>query len=92
VASLVLLNVLGYAVKFTLEKRTINVTTARQAGGRCGVRVRDSGIGIPAGAMSGIFDAFEQGGVNVTRQYGVLGLWLAVCKALDELHQGSIRA
>jgi signal transduction histidine kinase len=56
------------------------------------VRVRDSGIGIPAEAISGIFDAFEQGGMNVTRQYGGLGLGLTICKALVELHQGSIRA
>jgi signal transduction histidine kinase len=56
------------------------------------VRVQDSGIGITAEAISTIFDAFEQGGMNVTRQYGGLGLGLTVCKALVELHQGSIRA
>ena len=88
----VMRNVLENAVKFSLEKSTIKVTTARQAGGRWEVRVRDSGIGISAEAMSGIFDAFEQGGMNVTRQYGALGLGLTVSKALVELHHGSIRA
>ena len=88
----VMRNVLESAVKFSLEKSTIKVTTARQAGGRWEVRVRDSGIGISAEAMSGIFDAFEQGGMNVTRQYGALGLGLTVSKALVELHHGSIRA
>jgi signal transduction histidine kinase len=88
----VLRNVLENAVKFSLEKGTINVTRGRQAGGPWEVRVRDSGIGIPAEAMPGIFDAFEQAGVNVTRQYGGLGFGLAVCKALVELDQGSIRA
>jgi signal transduction histidine kinase len=88
----VLRNVLENAIKFTPEKGTINITTARQAGGRWEVRVRDSGIGISPEAMPGIFDAFEQGVVNITRQYGGLGLGLAVCKALVELHQGSIRA
>ena len=88
----VLRNVLENAVKFSLEKSTIKVTTARQAGGRWEVRVQDSGIGITAEAISTIFDAFEQGGMNVTRQYGGLGLGLTVCKALVELHQGSIRA
>jgi signal transduction histidine kinase len=39
-----------------------------------------------------IFDAFEQGGVNVTRRFGGLGLGLAICKALVELHRGSIGA
>jgi signal transduction histidine kinase len=88
----VLRNVLENAIKFTPEKGTVRVTTARQAGGRWEVRVRDSGIGIPAEAMPVIFDAFEQGGVKVRRQYGGLGLGLAICKAIVELHQGSIRA
>jgi signal transduction histidine kinase len=88
----VLRNVLENAIKFTPEKGTVRVTTARQAGGRWEVRVRDSGIGIPAEAMPVIFDAFEQGGVKVSRQYGGLGLGLAICKAIVELHQGSIRA
>jgi signal transduction histidine kinase len=88
----VLRNVLENAVKFSLEKSMIKVTTARQAGGRWEVRVRDSGIGIPAERISGIFDAFEQGGMNVTRKYGGLGIGLTACKALVELHQGSIRA
>ena len=85
-------NVLENAIKFTPEKGTIWVSTARQGGGRWEVRVRDSGIGIPAEAMPVIFDAFEQGAVNVSRQYAGLGLGLAICKAIVELHQGSIRA
>jgi PAS domain S-box-containing protein len=88
----VLRNVLENAIKFTPEKGTIWVSTARQGGGRWEVRVRDSGIGIPAEAMPVIFDAFEQGAVNVSRQYGGLGLGLAICKAIVALHQGSIRA
>jgi PAS domain S-box-containing protein len=53
----VLRNVLENAIKFTPEKGTIRVTTARQLDGRWEVRVRDSGIGIPAEAMPVIFDA-----------------------------------
>jgi PAS domain S-box-containing protein len=85
-------NVLENAIKFTPEMGTISVKTARLAGGGWEVRVRDSGIGIPAEAMPVIFNAFEQGDANVNRQYGGLGLGLAVCKALVELHHGTIRA
>ena len=88
----VLWNVLVNAMKFTPEKGTIRVTTARQIGGRWEVRVQDSGIGIPVEALPRIFDAFEQGSLNVTRQFGGLGLGLAISKALLELHHGSIRA
>jgi signal transduction histidine kinase len=88
----VLRNVLENAIKFTPRNGTISVTIARQASGRWEVRVQDSGIGIPSEAMPAIFDAFEQGSMTVTRQYGGLGLGLAVCKTLIELHRGSIHA
>jgi signal transduction histidine kinase len=85
-------NVLENAIKFTPEKGTIRVTTAPLAHGRWEMRVRDSGIGIPEEALRRIFDAFEQASANVTRQFGGLGLGLAVSKALVELHRGTIRA
>jgi signal transduction histidine kinase len=74
----VLWNVLINAIKFSPENGTIRVTTARQAGGRWEVRVQDNGIGISVEALPRIFDAFEQGGVKVTRQFGGLGLGLAI--------------
>jgi PAS domain S-box-containing protein len=88
----VLSNVLRNAVKFTPEQGAIRVTSARLGSGRCEVRVCDSGIGIPAGVLPHIFDAFEQGDARVTRQFGGLGLGLTIAKALVELHGGSIRA
>ncbi len=40
-------------------------------------RVRDSSFGIRVEALARIFDAFEQGGVNVTRKFRGLELGLA---------------
>jgi PAS domain S-box-containing protein len=85
-------NVLENAIKFTPEDGTIRITTAPKADGQWEMRVRDSGIGIPEEALRRIFDAFEQASASVTRQFGGLGLGLAVSKALVELHRGTIRA
>ncbi|HEY1053295.1 MAG TPA: ATP-binding protein, partial [Prosthecobacter sp.] len=88
----VLWNVLKNAIKFTPERGAIRITTRGLPGGRCEVRVQDQGIGIPPHALPLIFDAFEQGEASITRQFGGLGLGLAICKAIMELHQGTIRA
>jgi len=88
----VLWNVLKNAIKFSSQNGLIRVTAKRLDGARCEVRVEDSGIGISPETLPRIFDAFEQGGTTVTRQFGGLGLGLAICKALVELHHGTIRA
>lgn len=56
------------------------------------VEVNDSGAGIDAQVLPRLFNAFEQGGVGTTRQFGGLGLGLTICKGLVELHDGSIEA
>ncbi|OYW31507.1 MAG: hypothetical protein B7Z47_00850, partial [Chthoniobacter sp. 12-60-6] len=88
----VLWNVVKNAIKFTPEKDTIHISTARRDDGYCEVRVIDRGIGIPPERLPHVFNAFEQGGTSITRQFGGLGLGLAICKALMDLHHGSIRA
>jgi two-component system CheB/CheR fusion protein len=54
--------------------------------------VRDTGIGIKPDVLPRIFNAFEQGDASITKQFGGLGLGLAISKALTEMHQGTIRA
>jgi len=56
------------------------------------VEVMDSGIGIEAEQIGRLFNAFEQAGRCVTKQFGGLGLGLSICKALVELHGGTISA
>jgi len=86
----VLWNVLKNAAKFTPESGSIFVTTARVAGNRWRIQVRDTGLGIAAEILPRGFDAFEQGDPKITRQFGGLGLGLAISKAIVDLHQGSI--
>jgi PAS domain S-box-containing protein len=88
----VLWNVLKNAIKFTSSQGTVRVSTRRLAEERFAVQVRDQGIGIPADLLPRIFDAFEQGDSRITRQFGGLGLGLAISKALVDLHRGTIRA
>jgi two-component system CheB/CheR fusion protein len=85
----VLWNVLKNAVKFTPEGGNIDVTTARSSAG-VKITVRDTGIGIAEEKLPGVFAAFEQGGSPVARQFGGLGLGLAISKALIELQHGQI--
>jgi len=86
----ILWNVLKNAAKFTPEGGEIFVTTALVAGGILRVQVRDTGLGIAPEVLPRIFDAFEQGDPRITRQFGGLGLGLAISKAIVELHGGTI--
>ncbi len=88
----VLWNVLKNAVKFTPRKGAIHITSQRLSPTRVEVRITDNGPGIPPEVLPRIFDAFEQGDPRVTKQFGGLGLGLAISKALIELHGGSICA
>jgi signal transduction histidine kinase/ActR/RegA family two-component response regulator len=88
--SQVMWNLIKNAVKFTPEGGTIELRSENSGDGSLVLSVIDSGIGIEPSAASRIFDAFEQESRGITRRYGGLGLGLAICKALVELHGGSI--
>ncbi|HEX3525722.1 MAG TPA: response regulator [Thermoanaerobaculia bacterium] len=88
----VLWNVVKNAVKFTPEEGRILLRTGDGPAGTIEIEVTDSGVGIDAEVLPRIFDAFEQGGRDVTRMFGGLGLGLAISKTLMDLHGGSLRA
>ncbi len=56
------------------------------------VSVRDTGIGIDAAHLAGIFDMFFQVEPALSRSQGGLGIGLSLVKKLVELHGGSIVA
>lgn len=87
----VLWNLLNNAVKFTPEGGRIDVRTER-LDGHLRISVQDSGIGIAPDLLPQIFNAFEQGDIRITRQFGGLGLGLAITKALVDMHHGGITA
>lgn len=85
-------NLLNNAVKFTPERGRITVLVQNCAPGRIAIEVTDTGIGLAPDQVSKIFMAFEQGEREITRQYGGLGLGLAITKKLVEMQDGSIGA
>ncbi len=93
----VLWNLIRNAVKFTPEGGLVAVRTRNSEGRGDGpelivIEVSDTGIGIERDALPKIFNAFEQADRNITRQFGGLGLGLAICRVLVELHGGRISA
>ncbi len=56
------------------------------------IRVRDTGIGIPAEQLDRIFDMFMQGDTSLERSASGLGIGLTLAKNLVELHEGTLEA
>jgi signal transduction histidine kinase len=52
--------------------------------------LHDHGIGIPETHLEHIFDRFHRVGTRLTREVGGIGLGLAICKRIVELHEGTI--
>jgi signal transduction histidine kinase len=85
-------NLFKNAMKFTPEGGAIDVYTSDAEWGEVSVTVSDTGVGIDPEQLPHVFNAFEQGGRDVTKQFGGLGLGLAICKAITDLHGGTIAA
>ena len=88
----VFFNLLRNAVKFTPEGGSVAVRTRDASDQTLSIEITDSGVGIDPDVLPRLFNAFEQGDRAVTRHFGGLGLGLAICKAIVDLHGGSIRA
>jgi PAS domain S-box-containing protein len=83
-------NLVKNSAKFTPEGGRIEISTKNTETHQIVIEIRDNGIGIEGKLMPRIFDAFEQGGGTITSKYGGLGLGLAICKRVIDLHSGSI--
>ncbi len=85
----ILTNLIGNAVKFTLEGRVS--VRASVEGGRVTVRVQDTGIGIAEESLGRIFESFVQGDGSTARQFGGTGLGLTVSQKLVAIHGGTLQ-
>jgi PAS domain S-box-containing protein len=84
-------NLLSNAVKFTPTGGRISVVVSRSGSGFT-IQVKDAGIGIKSEFLPYVFDRFSQADLSSTREYGGLGLGLAIVRHLVELHGGSVHA
>ncbi len=89
----ILVNLVGNAIKFTETGEIlvrVAVDSATQDNLRLHFSVADTGIGIPAGKLDVIFQAFSQADTSTTRQYGGTGLGLTISARLVALMGGEL--
>jgi PAS domain S-box-containing protein len=85
-------NLINNAVKFTSQGGQIIIRTFNDNAGRFHLEIADTGIGIEPQRLASLFQPFEQADPSVSRQFGGLGLGLAISKRLVDLHSGRIEA
>ncbi|OKH46982.1 hypothetical protein NIES2101_24360 [Calothrix sp. HK-06] len=86
----VISNLLSNAIKFTPQGGQIKVDL-RQVSEQVEIVVSDTGVGIKADFLPHVFDRFRQADGSTTREFGGLGLGLAIVRHLVELHGGTVQ-
>jgi two-component system CheB/CheR fusion protein len=87
----VIWNLLSNALKFTPASGKISIRLYRDGSNAC-IDVEDTGRGIAPEFLPFVFDMFRQANSGTTRQYGGLGIGLALVKELVTSHGGTIEA
>ncbi|WKX77175.1 ATP-binding response regulator [Zobellia laminariae] len=91
--SQIFLNLVGNALKFTKGgevKVTAKLMKKDDEDVTLYFEVKDNGIGIAKEQQQNIFDGFEQGSIQINREYGGTGLGLTIVKSLLGLFESKI--
>src|SRR6266545_632764 len=84
-------NLLSNAVKFTPREGHI-VVEGRKRTGIVEIVVTDSGVGIRKEHLPFLFQRFWQAHTGLSREFGGLGIGLALARHLVEMHGGTVSA
>jgi PAS domain S-box-containing protein len=87
----VLSNLLNNSAKYTNPSGHVSLTAETDESGVV-IRVRDTGVGIPAEMLPSIFDMFTQVEQSLDRSQGGLGIGLTLVRRLVEMHGGTVEA
>ncbi|WP_373517570.1 ATP-binding protein [Pricia sp.] len=92
--SQIFMNLVGNALKFTKNGKVTVIAKLMKKVEEDVVlyfEVRDTGIGISKDQQESIFDGFEQGSIEINREYGGSGLGLTIVKSLLGLFDSKIQ-
>ena len=87
----VLANLVDNAIKYGFAKGTVTVGGKKRDDGKLEIFVRDDGPGIPAEALSRVFERFYRVDKARSRDQGGTGLGLAIVKHIVHAHGGEVR-
>jgi PAS domain S-box-containing protein len=87
----VLMNLLNNAAKYTERGGRIDLLAAVE-GETLVIRVRDTGVGIPAQMLGRVFEMFAQEDRSLERSRGGLGIGLSLARRLVAMHDGELEA
>jgi signal transduction histidine kinase/CheY-like chemotaxis protein len=86
----VLFNLAGNAVKFTREGGVLVVARPEGRPGWICIEIEDTGPGIPADRLAGLFQPFNRGDAEAVRQVEGTGLGLAISRRIVDAMGGTI--
>jgi len=91
--SQIFMNLVGNAIKFTKDGKVTVITKLLKKENetvKIYFEVKDDGIGISKEKQLSIFEGFEQGSIQINREYGGTGLGLTIVKSLLKLFGSKI--
>jgi signal transduction histidine kinase len=82
-------NLLNNSAKYSEPGGKVTLAAVRE-GGHAVVRVKDTGVGMPADVLPQVFELFTQVDRTLNRSQGGLGIGLALVKQIVALHKGTV--